>query len=92
MAHGSAIYHEVMVNFCAKHIQNDNLVMMNKEDEEASITLFMRANSMFTDLLIKNVRNFSRESIVNIQSAEVNYAEVQNQHAGPRVINNIDLA
>ena len=92
MAHGSAIYHEVMVNFCAKHIQSDNLVMMNKEDEEASITLFKRANNMFTDLLIKNVRNFSRDSIVKIQSAEVNFAEAQNHHAGPRLISTIDLA
>ena len=81
-----------MVNFCAKHIQPDRLVEMNKEDEEASKTLFKRANNMFTDLLIKNVRTFSRDRIVQLPSADVNYAEDQDHHVGPRVINTIDLA
>ena len=48
--------------------------------------------NMFTDLLIKNVRTFSRDRIVQLPSAEVNYAEDQDHHVGPRVINTIDLA
>ena len=64
--HGTSIYHEVIVNFCSKIVQPDQILNMAKKDGETKKELFDKANNEMSDLLTKNVPTFDRNNIVRL--------------------------
>jgi hypothetical protein len=75
--HGTSIYHEVIVNFCSKIVQPDQILYLAKKDGETKKELFDKANNEMIDLLTKNVPTFDRNNIVRLPTLDLIRAPLQ---------------